>query len=116
MTVIPITVVALGTVTKCFKKRLVKEEIRGKIEIIVTSALLRSARILRSSLRHEKTCCYSKSIERRPVDVEIKNSLVTLIHATNFLKLYKISSKLIEFILEAMKNKKVELTAREKKL
>ena len=45
VTVIPIVIVALGTVTKTLVKGLEYLEIRGRLETIQTSALLRSARI-----------------------------------------------------------------------
>ena len=48
MTFIPIIIGALGTVTKGLIKRLEDLEIRGRVETIQTSTLLRSTRILRS--------------------------------------------------------------------
>ena len=50
VTVIPILIGALGTVTKGLVKRLEDLEIRGQVETIQTKARLRSARILRSVL------------------------------------------------------------------
>ena len=50
VTVIPVVVVALGTVPKGFERRLKMFEIRGRIETIQTAALLRSAKILRRLL------------------------------------------------------------------
>ena len=47
VTVIPIVVGSLGTVSKNLEKRLNEREIRGRIETIKTTALLKSARILR---------------------------------------------------------------------
>ena len=47
VTVVPIMVGALGTVPKGLEKRLEELEIRRRIEPIQTTALLRSARILR---------------------------------------------------------------------
>ena len=49
-TVIPIVIGALGTVTKGLIKRQEDFEIRGCLETIQTTALLRSARILRRIL------------------------------------------------------------------
>ena len=46
LTVMPIIIGVLGTIPKCLIKRLEYLEIRGKVEIIQTTALLRSARIL----------------------------------------------------------------------
>ena len=50
VTVIPIVVGALGTITECFVKVLENIEIRGWMETIQTTALLRSAKILRKVL------------------------------------------------------------------
>ena len=47
VTVIPIVISAFGTVTKGLVKGLEDLEIRGRVETIQTTALLRSARILR---------------------------------------------------------------------
>ena len=49
--VIPIAIGALGTVTKRSIQGLVDLEIRGRIETIQTTALLRSVRILRRVLK-----------------------------------------------------------------
>ena len=50
ITVIPIVVGALGTVTKDLVKGLENLEVRGQVETIQTTTLLRSARILRGVL------------------------------------------------------------------
>ena len=50
VTVIPIVIGALGTVTKGLVQELEDLEIRGRVETIQTTAFLRSARILRSVL------------------------------------------------------------------
>ena len=50
VTIIPIVFDTLGTVTKGLVQRLEDSEIRGRVEIILTTALLRSARILRRVL------------------------------------------------------------------
>ena len=50
VTVIPIVIGALGTVTKGLIQGLKDLEIRGRVETIQTTALLRSARILRRVL------------------------------------------------------------------
>ena len=50
VTVIPIVIVALGTVIKGLVQGLEKLEIRTRVETIQTAALLRSARILRRVL------------------------------------------------------------------
>ena len=48
VTIIPVVIGALGTVTKGLLKG--KEEIRGRVETIQTTTLLRTARILRRVL------------------------------------------------------------------
>ena len=48
MTVIPIIVGSLGIVPKGLKKGMVEKEISGRMETIQTTALQRSARILRT--------------------------------------------------------------------
>ena len=50
VTVIPIVFGALGIVPKGLGKRLGELEIRGRIETILTTALLQSTRILRRVL------------------------------------------------------------------
>ena len=54
VTIIPIVISALFTVTKGLVQRLEDLEIRGRVEIIQTTALLRSARILRGVLESLK--------------------------------------------------------------
>ena len=50
VTVIPIAIGVLGTVTKELVQRLKDLEIRGRMKTIQTTSLLRSARILRKVL------------------------------------------------------------------
>ena len=50
VTIIPIVIGALGTVIEGLSKRLEDWEIRGRMETIQTTTLLRSARILRRVL------------------------------------------------------------------
>ena len=50
MTVIEILISAFGTVTKGLVQGMKNLEIRGRVETIQTTAVLRSARILRSVL------------------------------------------------------------------
>ena len=47
VTIVPIVIGALGTVTKGLLKGLVDLEVGGRVETIQTTALLRTARILR---------------------------------------------------------------------
>ena len=65
-----IVISVLGTVTKGLIKGLKDLEIRGPVETTQTTALLRSARILRRVL---ETGCYSNSSER-PRNADVKNS------------------------------------------
>ena len=71
VTVIPIVVGTLGMVPKGLEKRLEEVEIRGRIEIIQTTALLKLARILKRVL---ETCCHSNSSRHEPVRAGVKNS------------------------------------------
>ena len=50
VTIIPIVIGAFGTVTKGLLKRLEDLEVGGRVETIQTTALLRTARILRRAL------------------------------------------------------------------
>ena len=47
VTIVPIVIGALGTITKALLKDLEDLEVGGRVEIIQTTALLRRARILR---------------------------------------------------------------------
>ena len=58
VTLISIVIGAFGAVTNELVQGLEELEIRGRVETIQTTALLRSARILR---RVEETCCHSNS-------------------------------------------------------
>ena len=51
VSVIPIVIGALGTITKGLVKGLEDLELKGQAETILTTALLRSARILRRVLK-----------------------------------------------------------------
>ena len=55
VTIIPIVIGAFGTVTEGLLKGLENMEIRGQVEIIQTTTLLRTARILRRVLEIEET-------------------------------------------------------------
>ena len=68
----PIVIGALDTVTKGLLKGLKDLEIRGRVETIQTTTLLRSARILRRVL---ETCCHSNFRERPSANTEVKSSL-----------------------------------------
>ena len=70
MTIIPIVVSALSTVTKGLLKGLKDLEVRGGVETIQTTALLRMALILRRVL---ETSGHSNS-SGRPDNTDMKNS------------------------------------------
>ena len=61
VTFIPIVIGVLGTVTK------------GRVETILTPALLRSARILRVVQEIEDTCSHSNFIEKPSANAGVKN-------------------------------------------
>ena len=83
MTVIPIVIGLLGTVPKGLIKGLENLEIRGQVENIKTTALLRSTRILRRVL---ETRSHSNSSEKPRLCGKLSkqynnnNNLVTSIH------------------------------------
>ena len=70
VTVIRIIIGVLGTISKGLVKGMEDVEIRGQVEVIQTTALLRTARILR---RVQKTCSHSKSSERLSANAGVKN-------------------------------------------
>ena len=73
VTIIPIIVGALSTVTKRLVHGLEDLEITGRVEIIQTTKLLRSARILR---RVREICCPLKNAWEKPlVNADVTNSL-----------------------------------------
>ena len=74
VTIIPIMIDAFGTITKGLLKGLEDLEIRGWVETIQTTTLLRTARIQRESWRPEETCSHSNSSERPSANTDVKNS------------------------------------------
>ena len=71
VTIVPIVISALGTITKGLLKGLEDLEVGERVETIQTTALLRTARILR---RVQETCCYSDSSEKPSANADVKNS------------------------------------------
>ena len=69
--IIPIVVGAFGTVIKGLLKGLEDLEVGGRVETIQTTALLKTARILKRVL---ETCCRSISSERLSAYADVKNS------------------------------------------
>ena len=74
VTIVSIVIGALGTVTKGLLKGLEDLEVSGRVETIQTTALLRTARILRRVLELEETCCHSNSSEKPSANTDVKNS------------------------------------------
>ena len=72
VTIVPIMIGALGTITKGLLKGLEDLEVGGRVETIQMTALLRTARILRRVL--EETCCHSNSSEKPSANTDGKNS------------------------------------------
>ena len=70
VSVIPIVTSTFSTVTKGLVQGLEDLEIRGRVETIQTTVLLRSARILR---RIQETCCHSDSCGKPSVNAGVKN-------------------------------------------
>ena len=64
----PIVIGVLGTIRKGLEKGLEDLDTRGQIKTIQTSALLRSARILKRVL---ETCCHSNSREEPPANASV---------------------------------------------
>ena len=74
VTFIPIVIDALGTVTEGLLKGLEDLEIRGRVETIQTTILLRSARILRRVLKTWGDFSHSNFSERLSANTDEKNS------------------------------------------
>ena len=73
-TIVLIVIDAFGTVTKRLLKRLEEWEVGERVETILTTTLLRTARILRRGWILEETCCHSMSCEKPSADIDVKNS------------------------------------------
>ena len=71
VTIIPIVIDAFGTVTKGILKGLEDLKVGGRMETIQTTALLRTARILRKIL---ETYCHLNSTESQSANADVKNS------------------------------------------
>ena len=75
VTVIPIVIGGLGTVTKGLKEL----EITGRVKTVQTTALLRSTRILRRILETWRDLCHSNSSKTPSANADVK----TLIEQNN---------------------------------
>ena len=71
VTIVPIVIGALGTITKGLLKGVEDLEIGGRVETIQMTALLRTARILRRVL---ETWGHSNSSVKPSVNADVKNS------------------------------------------
>ena len=71
VTIVPIVIGAFGTVNKGLLKGLEDLEVGGRVDTIQTTALLKTARILRRVL---ETCCHSIPSERPSAYADVKNS------------------------------------------
>ena len=69
VTIVPIVIGALGTITKGLLKGLEDFDVGGRVETMQTTALLRTARILRQVLE-----TWGDSSEKRSADANVKNS------------------------------------------
>ena len=81
VTIIPNVIGAFGTVTKGLLNGLEDLEVRGQEETIQTTALLRTARILRRVL---EICCPLNSSERPSALADVKNSKGLNITTNNY--------------------------------
>ena len=73
LTIVPIVIGALGTITKGLLKGLEDLEVGGRVESIQTTALLRTES-WDESWRLEETCCHSNSSEKPSANADVKNS------------------------------------------
>ena len=74
VTIIPIVIGAFGTVTKGLRKGLKDLGVGERVEIIQTTALLRTVEYWEVSWRLEQTCCHSNSSEKSSANADVKNS------------------------------------------
>ena len=74
VTILPIVIGALGTITKGLLKGLEDFEVGGRVETIQMTALMKTARILRRVWRLEETCYHSDSSEKSSANTDVKNS------------------------------------------
>ena len=74
LTIVPIVIGALSTITKGLLKSLEDLEVGGRIETIQMRTLLWTARILRWDLETWGDCCHSNSSETPWGNTDVKNS------------------------------------------
>ena len=76
VTVISIIVNGFLSVHKRLERGFEQLEIRGRIETLQTTVLLKSDRLSEESMRPEDTCCHLDSSERPLANIGMKNSQI----------------------------------------
>ena len=75
VTILPIVIGALGTITKGLLKGLEDLEIGGRTETIQTDSTAKNGQNPETSpWRLEETCCHLNTSERPSADTDVKNS------------------------------------------
>ena len=74
VTIVPIVIGAFGTITKGLLKGLEDLEVSGRVETIQTTALLKTARILRRVPETSGDLLSFSSRERPSANTDVKNS------------------------------------------
>ena len=74
VTIVPIVICALGTITKGLLKGLEDLEVGGQVETIQTTSLLRTAKILRRVLETWEDLLSLSSSEKPSANADGKNS------------------------------------------
>ena len=74
VSIVPIVIGVFDTVTEWLLKGLEDLEVGRRAETIQTTALLKTARILRRVWRLEETCCHANSSEKPLANADVKNS------------------------------------------
>ena len=74
VTIVPIVIGALGTITKGFLNSLEDLKVDGRVETIQTTALLKRPVSWDESRRLEETWCHSSSREKPSGNTDVKKS------------------------------------------
>ena len=83
MKLLPTVLSALGKVTKRLVEGREDLEIRGGVETLQTTTLLKSARILKTAQEIEETCYHSDSCGKPSANAGVQNSQMTKIIPAN---------------------------------
>ena len=83
VTIVPIVIGALGTVTKGLLKVLEDLEVGGRVETIQTTAFWGRPEYWDESWRLEDNCCHSNSSEKPSANTDVKNSIIIIIIIEN---------------------------------